>query len=269
VIALNDVGSYVRLALSSSNVWTRPESNDVPKEQETCEAMMRTIEELRECIKERAFLLRKLRTNRQSIVDFDEALFWSCVPLPLKNFVGLLTASEHQFGDIRNNYGHYDLLTKDLFRGSPKCLKIASIAYDIINVQDEKAITPKHLLLGNEIFHHTRSSSLLKMMNHLGHTCGYDTILRLHQEAAEAARQSSNPIHFPVQQKTSHRHDFVIKIADNLIIILTVYMAKEGASISSIKSWSPLQKTTKCQPLLGKSLMILLTRRSTPKMVPW
>jgi hypothetical protein len=55
----------------------------------------------------------------------------------------LLTISEHQFGDIKNNHGHYDLLTKNLFRESPKSLKAASISYDIINVQDEKAITRK------------------------------------------------------------------------------------------------------------------------------
>ena len=177
--------------------------------------MMSTIDHLRKSIKDRAFLLRQFKSNRQSIVEFDDSLFWGCVPLPLKNFIGLLTLSENKFKRIKNDYGFYDLTKADLFARSSKSLKVASISYDIINAQDEKAITPKHLLLGNELFHHTRSAHLLTMTNRLGHTCAYDTVLRLQNEAAERARQSSNPINLIRQQTACHRHDFVVKVADN------------------------------------------------------
>ena len=162
-----------------------------------------------------AFILRQFKHNRQAIVEFDNGLFWGCVPLLLKNFIGLLTLSEQQFGVLKDSHGYFDLLDKDLFKQSHKRLKIASLSYDIMNLQDEKAITPKHLLFGNELFHHTRSANLLKISNRLGHSCGYDTIRRLHHEAAEEAIRSSDPMSLSRQRKTHSRHDFVIKVADN------------------------------------------------------
>jgi hypothetical protein len=203
------------MAMSAPNVWTRPPQDETRSQQETCETMFNVIEQLRQSIRNHAFLFRKFTFNRQSIVEFDQSLFWSCIPLLLKNFIGLFTLSEDQFQKIKVNHEFYDLITKDLFIQSRKSLKIASISYDIINTQDEKAITPKHLLLANEIFHHTRSANLLKITNRLGHTCGYDTILRLHQEAAEKARESLNPVNFTHQQTKSHQQNFLTKIADN------------------------------------------------------
>lgn len=215
MVSLADVSVYVRLAMSASNVWARPTQDEGSSQKNTCEEIMNAADQLRKSIRSRAFLFRKFSFNRQSIVEFDSALFWSYVPTLLKNVVGLLTLSEHQFQSIKNNHGFYDLMTKDLFIESSKCLKIASIAYDIINAQDEKAITPKHLLLGSEIFHHTRSAKLLKMTSRLGHTCGYDTVLRLHQEAAKLSRESSNPIVVARQQTKSYQQHFLVKVADN------------------------------------------------------
>ena len=203
------------MAMSTSNVWTPPQQDDAGSQQKTCENMINVIEQLRQSIRSHAFLFRKFMFDRLSIVEFDEALFWSCVPLLLKNFMGLLTLSEDQYQKIKTNHEFYDLTVKDLFIQSPKSLKIASISYDIIHVQNEKAITPKHLLLGNEIFHHTRSANLLQMTNRLGHTAGYDTIFRLHQEAAEKSRESFNPVSFTHQQTKSHRQNFLVKVADN------------------------------------------------------
>ena len=215
MLVLSDVSSYVRLALSASNVWRRSQQQDTRTQQQSYEAMMNTVEQLRQSIKNSAFLLQQFKYNRLSIAEFDEGLFWGCVPLLLKNSIGLLTVSEQKFQTIKTEYAHYDLLEKDLFVESSKHLKVASISYNIINAQDEKAITPKHLLFGNELFHHTRSANLLKMTNRLGHTCGYDTILRLHPEAAEQARQPSDRFNFIHQQEKSHQHNFVIKVADN------------------------------------------------------
>lgn len=176
---------------------------------------MHTVEQLRQVMRDQAFILRQFKHNRQAIVDFDEGLFWGCVPQLLKNFIGLLTLSEQQFGSMKENHGYFDLFDKDLFNESHKKVRIASLSYDILNLQDEKAITPKHLLFGNELFHHTRSANLLKISNRLGHSCGYDTIRRLHREAAEDAIRSSDPMKLSRQRKTHSRHDFIVKVADN------------------------------------------------------
>lgn len=127
----------------------------------------------------------------------------------------MVTLSEDQFQKLKMNHDFYDLTTKDLFSKSWKSLKIASISYDIINALDEKAITPKHLLLANEIFHHTRSAKLLKMTNRLGHTCSYDTVGRLHHEAAEQARQPLNLMTVARKRAETHQQNFLVKVADN------------------------------------------------------
>lgn len=203
------------MALSSSNIWERPVEDNNAYQREHCETMMATIEQLRKCVKSQSFLFQKFKSNRQSIVDFDQSLFWSCVPLVLKNFIGMITLSENQFQNVKMNHDFYDLTTKDLFSESLKSLKIASISYDIISAMDEKAITPKHLLLANEIFHHTRSAKLLKVTNRLGHTCSYDTVVRLHQEAAEQTRQPLNLMNIARQRAETHQHNFLVKVADN------------------------------------------------------
>lgn len=215
VVVLANVSNYVRLALSNENVWIRPSQSDQMKQQREYEDIVNAVEKLRQTIQNNTFLFKKFGNNRLSITDFDQDLFWECVPLVLRNFVGLLTAAEDKFQKIKNEFKFYDLLEKDLFFSSSKRLKIASIAYDLINARDEKAITPKHLLLGNELYHHTRSTNILKVTNRLGHSCSYDTIRRLHEKAADHARQSSNQFHFIQEKKSSHQHNFIFKVADN------------------------------------------------------
>ena len=205
----------MHLALSSSNVFERTVEDTATVEREDCEMIMKTIELLRKSINNRSHLFQKFKSSRESIIELDESLFWSCVPLLLRNFIGMITVSEAQYDNIKRNYEFYDLIKKDLFVKSQKSLKIASISYDIINALNEKTITPKHLLFANEIFHHTRSAKLLKMTNRLGHSCSYDTILRLHQQVAEQVRLSSSQNIFFGQRKEKHEHNFLIKVADN------------------------------------------------------
>lgn len=215
MVALADVSTYVRLAMSRDNVWTRPVQHDKAHERRDCEDMMTAIERIRQSIQRNMFYFRNLKENLPSITNFDQELFWECVPLLLRNFIGLITASEAKFRTIKNDYAFYDLLEKDLFFGSSKHLKIASISYDLIRARDEKVITPKHLLLANELFHHTRSANLLKVTNRLGHSCSYDTVRRLHQKAADSARHSSDQFDFIQEKKRSYDHHFIIKVADN------------------------------------------------------
>ena len=169
----------MKLALSQSDNWTASTEHELRPQHEVYESIFASVTELRQSIKNGSFLLRKLRNDRQSIVDYDSSLFWACVPLLLKNFIGLLTQSDQDFHNFQTNHRYYDLFKEDLFIDSLKQLKVSSISYDIMNAQNEKVITPKHLHLANELFHHTRSANLLKITNRLGHTCGYDTIIRL------------------------------------------------------------------------------------------
>lgn len=215
MVALADVSMYVQLAMSKDNVWRRPIQQDEAHDRRDCEDIMVAIEKIRQSIQRNMFYFRNLKKDRLSITSFDQELFWQCVPLLLRNFVGLVTASEEKFQKIKKDYGFYDLLEKDLFIGSSKHLKIASISYDLIRARDEKVITPKHLLLANELFHHTRSANLLKVTNRLGHSCSYDTVRRLHQTAADRARHSSDQFDFIQEKKRSYNHHFIIKVADN------------------------------------------------------
>ncbi|CAF3953138.1 unnamed protein product, partial [Rotaria sp. Silwood1] len=73
-------------------------------------------------------------------------------------------------------------------------------------------------LLGNELYRHERSEQLLTITNRLGHTPSYDTIVRLHVEAAERARLGSKPLIYPRQEISPGDHNFVVKVADNFDI---------------------------------------------------
>jgi hypothetical protein len=76
-------------------------------------------------------------------------------------------------------------------------------------------------LLGNEIFRHERSQQLLTVLNRLGHTCSYSTILRLHHNAAKKTRGVTiNPFVLTREKQTSSEfvHHFLVKVADNFDI---------------------------------------------------
>jgi hypothetical protein len=95
----------------------------------------------------------------------------------MKNFIGLLTSTDENFRNFKNTSDYLRIFDQDMYKSCDKSLKISSIAYDIINAKYDTYSTPKHLLLGNELFHHVRSSHLLDIMNRFGHTCSYKTIV--------------------------------------------------------------------------------------------
>ncbi|CAF1281095.1 unnamed protein product, partial [Didymodactylos carnosus] len=73
-------------------------------------------------------------------------------------------------------------------------------------------LCPKHYLLANELMKHERSADLVSIFNRYGHTCSYQTITKLHEEAA---RKEGTGYQLP---KTVRPHCFAIKCADNFDI---------------------------------------------------
>ena len=121
--------------------------------------------------------LRQSHRKGTSLVEFAGGLFWDCIPILIKNVIGLLTSNDNDFQNFKNKFRYCSLFKEDMYKSSKNCLKVASIAYDIINARYDSFSSPKHLLLGNELFHHVRSSHLLNVMNKFGHTCSYETMV--------------------------------------------------------------------------------------------
>ena len=166
---------YVNVA-ETSRIYKS--QNAYEDKQPLCEKLLEAVELLREAMQENVHYLKKIRQNLESLAQFTPDLFSDCVPLLMKNFIGILTLSERNFQSFKNDYQFYNLYNQNVYESSEKSLKISSIVYDIIGARYNHYPTPKHILLGNEIFHHVRSSHLLNIMNRFGHTCSYETMVR-------------------------------------------------------------------------------------------
>jgi hypothetical protein len=139
--------------------------------------LFQAIELLRESISKYMHYLKQVHENHKSLAEFTTGLFWDCIPILVKNFIGLLTTNDDHFQNFKNNFEYSNLFNKDMHKSDEKSLKISSMGYDIINTRYSSYSKPKHLLLGNELYHHVRSSHLIDVMNWFGHTCSYETIV--------------------------------------------------------------------------------------------
>jgi hypothetical protein len=186
-ISWNDLSLITRVTLTNSSLSNDDypiETDHIYNDQdhvENREAHSKTLfqaaELLRQCIRENMHYLKQADRYDKSLPAFTSGLFWDCIPKLVKNFLGLLTANDDCFQHFKNDSDYSDLLNKDMYRDNDKALKISSIAYDIINARYDSYSTPKHVLLGNELFHHVRSSHLVNIMNRFGHTCSYETLV--------------------------------------------------------------------------------------------
>lgn len=79
---------------------------------------MEVIKLLRYSIKSRAYLFDTIIHDLSSMINFDANLYWGCVPLLLKNFIGTLTLNDKSFSSMKNQYKFYDLMDKDLYKKS-------------------------------------------------------------------------------------------------------------------------------------------------------
>ncbi|CAF1555416.1 unnamed protein product, partial [Rotaria sordida] len=165
-ISWNDLSTITQSTLTNSSTLDYNsgfQSNNIYKDQENVvdkEAqstiLFEAIELLRESIHENMHYLKQVQDNNKSLTEFTTGLFWDCVPTLIKNVIGLLTTNDDYFQRFKNNYEYYNIFDQDMYKSSEKALKISSIAYDIINTRYNSYSTPKHLLLGNELYHHIR-----------------------------------------------------------------------------------------------------------------
>jgi hypothetical protein len=186
-ISWNDLSTITRSTLTNSltldyscsfqsnNIYKDPEN--VPDNESQSKILFQAIELLRDSIRENMHYLKQVQNHDKSLAEFTSGLFWDCIPIMVKNVIGLLTTTDNNFQHFKDSFEYSNLFNQDMYKSCEKSLKISSIAYDIINARYDTYSTPKHLLLGNELFHHVRSSHLVNIMNRFGHTCSYETIV--------------------------------------------------------------------------------------------
>ncbi|XP_067931037.1 uncharacterized protein [Watersipora subatra] len=93
-------------------------------------------------------------------------------------------------------------------------LKILSICQDIIYLHSNgKKPTPKSLALGITLRHMTGSSAISKLLNGLGHSCSYDTSVRMETAFAMKAVSEHHDGFIP---PTFAKHKFAFLVFDNI-----------------------------------------------------
>ena len=122
--------------------------------------------------------MKRIQENRKFLAQFTSNLFWNCTPLVIRNFIDLLTSTEYDFRSCKKNDRFYKLYDHDFYKSFDRGLKIPSIVDDIIGPRYTQFLTLKHMLLGNEIFHHVRSSHLWNIVNRFGHTRLHETMVK-------------------------------------------------------------------------------------------
>ncbi|CAF1583813.1 unnamed protein product, partial [Didymodactylos carnosus] len=209
-ICLNDISTYARLALSSANDESQiNDQSTTENTRSTYETLFAAIKFLRKKINDGFHVFETVNKNKNTLAEFTINLYNDYVPLLLRNFLGFLTINDKKFDKMQYDFDLFKILDEDLFRKSHKWLKIASVGYDIMNCKNDNYVSPKHYLLGNEVFKHERSLDLLTILNRFGHTCSYRSIVKLHQQIAEKESFSSS---IP---KSMIPNSFGVKVADN------------------------------------------------------
>jgi hypothetical protein len=194
-IALNNISHYSRAAiqLSKSSTFDSSDrqqtttvlSKSANEDQiDECEIIFSAVRLLRGRMKDTLHVLETLCKEPEKMTELTNDLFATCLPLVIRNFIGLLTLSNRQFKKFEMDYGYYDFFIKDLFQTSCKSLKITAIGHDILNARHDHIVSPKHILLANEICKHGRSNELLTIINRFGHVASYKTIYRIHRKIA-------------------------------------------------------------------------------------
>ncbi|CAF1463132.1 unnamed protein product [Rotaria sordida] len=138
-------------SFQSSNIY-KDQENVIDKEAQS-KILFEAIELLRESIHENMHYLKQVRDNSKSLAEFTAGLFWDCIPTLMKNVIGLLTTNDDYFQRFKSSFEYSNIFNEDMYKSCEKALKISSIAYDIINARYDSYSTPKHLMLGNELYH--------------------------------------------------------------------------------------------------------------------
>ena len=116
-VVLNDLSLMINRTASASiyqNKSNRKVLREGPKEiseHTQSEAVFDTVQILRESIQEFSHYFTMLQNNRSSLIDFDSSMFWNCIPVVLKNFIGMLTMSNRRLNELKTNYDFYSCIS--------------------------------------------------------------------------------------------------------------------------------------------------------------
>lgn len=202
-IALNNISHYSRAAicLNKSSTFNSSDhqqpttviSNSANEDQiDECQIIFNAVRLLRSRMKDTLHILETLYKEPEKMTELTNDLFADCIPLVIRNFIGLLTSSNCQFKKLEADYGYYNIFTEDLFQTNSKSLKNTAIGHDILNARHDHIVSPKHILLANEICKHGRSNELLSIFNRFGHVTSYTTISRIHKKIANNQMMKSS-----------------------------------------------------------------------------
>jgi hypothetical protein len=113
-VTINDVAFHMNMSLASSYEHRKKHKKVVIEEpenrteQERCELMFDSIKLLRESIRSSYHYFTTIKKDLSNLTKLNSALYWNCIPLLLKNFVGVLVSSEKHFNVMKRNYQLYD-----------------------------------------------------------------------------------------------------------------------------------------------------------------
>ncbi|CAF4560964.1 unnamed protein product, partial [Didymodactylos carnosus] len=189
-VSFNSLSTYIKLSVSKAkdvpySVLENITSGIISTDNRDSECLFSAIRIMRKFISIGHRALKTLGDKTEKLVSFTCDDFWTCAPLLLRNFIGSVTLNNDDFQKIQRHYDFYNIFMQDMFEKSSNWLKICSITYDILNCKNDQFISPKHYMLANELLQHERSADLVSIFNRYGHTCSYQTIVKLHQEVAK------------------------------------------------------------------------------------
>lgn len=155
--------------------------------------------------------VRNLVTDGQSIIphppcssDLTIEKAQDCIPPELFHLISIIS---NQSGDLPHDIHAYS--DNDLAACNSK--KVLSICQDIMGLQGKT--TPKAIGLGTTLRHVTGSKYILNLLNGLGHTPSYDTVLRVETSLAYQQQQNQESGNLPAGFR---REVFTTLVYDNI-----------------------------------------------------
>ena len=66
--------------------------------------------------------LRQSHRHGTSLVEFTGGLFWGCIPIRIRNIIGLTTRNDDDFQNFKNKFKYCSLFKEDMCESSKNCL---------------------------------------------------------------------------------------------------------------------------------------------------
>ncbi|CAF1511620.1 unnamed protein product, partial [Didymodactylos carnosus] len=174
-VSFNGLSAYIKLSVSKAkdvpySVLENIPSAIISTDNRDSECLFSAIRIMRKFISIDHRALKTLGDKTEKLVSFICDDFWTCAPLLLRNFIGLVTLNDDDFQKIQRHFDFYNIFMQDMFEKSSNWLKICSITYDVLNCKNDQFISPTHSMLANELLQHEDRliwcQSLIDMATH-------------------------------------------------------------------------------------------------------